>query len=64
MGQKTPLEIDVHTGVPSGPFAQSFQSYLGTLAREKVSILTPRWEDVTEAEKNLIWQDVQVNNLY
>ena len=64
MGQKTPLDIDVQTGVASGPFAQSFQSYLGTLAREKVSILTPRWEDVTEAEKNLIWQDVQVNILY
>ena len=60
-GEKTPLDIDVHTGIASGPHAQSFSSYLGVLAREKFCILKS-WDEVTEVERNLIWQDILVRH--
>lgn len=60
-GQKTPLDIDVATGVATGPNATNFQSYLGFLVREHVSILTPSWDKVTPAQKDMLWQDVLVS---
>jgi len=36
-GQKTHVDIDVNTRVPTGPYADIFKSYLGTLARERIS---------------------------
>ena len=59
-GEKTSLEIDVHTRVASGLNAPSFQSYLGFIARDKISIVILHWEDVPEARKNMLWQDILV----
>ena len=44
-----------------------FFSYLGVLARSKVSILEPDWDHVIKAYKNMIWFDICVSyllNLY
>jgi len=41
-----------------------FVNYLGVLARMKVSILLLTWDHVTEAEKNLIWQDLTVSHSF
>lgn len=60
-GERIPVNIDVNTGIASGPNAESFSSYLGVVAREKISILVPSWEHVTENEKNMIWQDIMVS---
>ena len=46
----------------SGPNRAVFVSYLGVLARTKVSILVPTWDHVTESEKNTIWQDLTVSH--
>jgi len=40
-GQKTHVDINVDTGEPSGRYGDVFKSYLGMLARERISILTP-----------------------
>ena len=56
--------IDPHSGRASGPNAAKFGSYLGVLARSKVSILIPDWDHVTEEEKDLIWQDLCVSNKF
>ena len=61
-GEKTPVDIDVNTGVASGPNGDIFKTYLGMLARERISILTPSFDHVQEVDRNMIWQDIQVNN--
>jgi len=33
------------------------------LAREKISILTPCFDHVTEFDRNMIWQDLLVTNI-
>jgi len=42
-GERTPLTIDVSTGVASGPKAENFISYLGVMACEKIYSLGPSW---------------------
>ncbi|XP_052727001.1 uncharacterized protein LOC108332271 isoform X1 [Vigna angularis] len=59
-GERTPVIIDVVTGVASGPNAYVFRSYLGVLARDRISILTPSFDHVSEADRNLIWQDLLI----
>ncbi|BAT79474.1 hypothetical protein VIGAN_02236900, partial [Vigna angularis var. angularis] len=59
-GERTPIIIDVVTGVASGPNADVFRSYLGVLARDRISILTPSFDHVSEADRNLIWQDLLI----
>jgi len=39
-GKKTPVDVDVHTSRAIGPNAEIFHTYLGIVAREKISILT------------------------
>ena len=59
-GRKTFVDIDVRTSIAGGPNSKIFQSYLGVLVREHISILVPYWEDVPEMQKNLLWQDILV----
>jgi len=53
-GHKTHVDINVDTGEPSGHFGDVFKSYLGMLARERISILTPSFDHVTEADREMI----------
>jgi len=62
-GQKTHVDINVDTRMPSGHYADVFKSYLGILAREKISILTPSFDHVTEVDREMIWQDLLVTNI-
>ncbi|KOM55996.1 hypothetical protein LR48_Vigan10g188800 [Vigna angularis] len=43
-GERTPIIIDIVTRVASGPNADVFRSYLGVLARDRISILTPSFD--------------------
>jgi len=61
-GSKVAIQIDPQTGRAFGPNSPQFSSYLGVLARTKVSILLPTWDDVTKAEKNMIWQDLTISH--
>ena len=58
--ERLPVEFDTRSGKASGPNAARFSSYLGLLGRQHISINIPSWEEVEEAEKNLMWQDIQV----
>jgi len=53
-GQKTPVDINVNIEMPRGPYADVLKSNLGMLAREKISILTPSFDHVTEVDRNMI----------
>jgi len=45
-GEKTPVNIDVNTGVASGPNVETFSSYLGVVSHEILSILINSRDDV------------------
>ena len=62
-GEKTHVDINVDTRMPSGHYANVFRSYLGMLARERISILTPSFDHVTEVDRKMIWQDLLVSNI-
>ena len=62
-GQKIHVDINVNTGMPSSRYTDVFKSYLGILARERISILTPCFDHVTEFDRNMIWQDLLVTNI-
>jgi len=62
-GQKTHVDINVDTGEPSGHFGDVFKNYLGMLARERISILMPSFDHVTQADREMIWQDILVTNI-
>jgi len=62
-GQKTHVDINIDTGMPSGRYADIFKSYLGMLARERISILMPSFDHVTEVDREMIWQDLLVTNI-
>jgi len=63
-GFKVAIDFDPQTARASGLNHVMFNSYLGVLARTKVSILYPSWDHVTEAEKNMIWQDITVSRSF
>ena len=62
-GQKTPVDINVDTIMPTGRYADIFKIYLGMLARDKRSILTTSFDHVTKVDRELIWQDLLVTNI-
>jgi len=55
------MNIDVNTEVAFGPNAKTFNNYLGVISRERLSILINSWDDVSEVDRNMLWQDVRVN---
>ncbi|KOM27029.1 hypothetical protein LR48_Vigan358s000700 [Vigna angularis] len=57
-GERTPVNVNVTTGVATGPHADDFRSYLGVVARNKISILIPSFDHVSEGDRNIIWQDI------
>jgi len=50
------VDVNVHTGRATRPNAEIFHTYLGIVAREKISILAQSWDHVTEHERNIIWE--------
>jgi len=47
--------------VASGPNDEMLSSYLGVVSRERLSILINSWDDVSEVDPNMLWEDVQVS---
>ena len=62
-GRKTHVDINVDTSEPIGRCGDVFKSNLGMLARERISILTPSFDHVTEVDREMIWQDLLVTNI-
>ncbi|KAL5154445.1 hypothetical protein HKD37_19G053805 [Glycine soja] len=46
----------------SGPYKEKFHSYLGVVARKKIPIVHSNWNVVPKSLKNLIWDDILINN--
>ncbi|PRQ34705.1 hypothetical protein RchiOBHm_Chr5g0072061 [Rosa chinensis] len=47
-------------GEPIGKAGKEMQSYIGVLARKKVAISNPTWNDVLMEHKNKIWEGVKL----
>jgi len=60
-GAKTRVGIDVNTGVVFGPKLDEFMSYLGIVSCERLSIFINSWDEVSEVDWNIIWEDVLVS---
>jgi len=60
-GEKTPVDIDVNTEVVTGPNVETFSNYLGVVACERLSILINSWDDVSEVDQNMLWEDILVS---
>ena len=58
--ERMPIKIDPRSSETSGPWEKKYCSYIGMLAKTKVSIAIACWDDVAEVEKNLLWQDLVV----
>jgi len=53
-GEKTRVNIDVNTGVSSGPNAETFNRYLRVVSRERLSILINSLDDILKVDRNML----------
>ncbi|XP_062014202.1 uncharacterized protein LOC133730667 [Rosa rugosa] len=56
-GRKLTIQIN-DKGEPYGKAAKEMQSYIGVLARTKISIVTGDWREVDPEEKQKIWESI------
>jgi len=59
--EKTRVSIDVNTRVTSIPNAKVFNNYLGVVSRERLPILIISWDEVSDVDRNMLWEDVWVS---
>ena len=48
------------TGKADNPHKKKLRTYLGIVARDKVNVTYDTWKKVPTAQKDLIWEDIQV----
>ncbi|KAH1202995.1 hypothetical protein GmHk_17G049331 [Glycine max] len=53
------VHVDPATGKADGPHRKKLRTYLGIVARDKVSVTYENWKEVPTAQKDLIWEDIQ-----
>ena len=54
------VHVDPATGKADGPHKKKLRTYLGIVARDKVDVTYDTWKEVPVAQKDLIWEDIQV----
>ncbi|KAL5133437.1 hypothetical protein HKD37_03G006770 [Glycine soja] len=54
------VHVDPATGKADGPHRKKLRTYLGIVARDKVDVTYENWKEVPTAQKDLIWEDIQV----
>ena len=54
------VHVDPVTGKADGPHRKKLRTYLGIVARDKVDVTYENWKEVPTAQKDLIWEDIQV----
>ncbi|KAH1256918.1 hypothetical protein GmHk_03G006987 [Glycine max] len=60
-GAKRPVvNIDPATGKVKGPHKKKLRTYLRIVARDKVDVTYDTWKEVPTAQKDLIWEDIQI----
>ena len=61
VGAKRPLvHVDPATGKVNGPYNKKLRTYLGIVTCDKVDVTYKNWNQVPTAQKDLIWEDIQV----
>lgn len=63
-GHKIPLEWDQVTKIPCGDHKDTFSTYLGVIARERICITYKTWKDVPREVQNVVFESVKVNTYY
>jgi len=54
------VHVDPTTGKADGPHSKKLRTYLKIVARDKVDVTYKNWKQVPAAQKDLIWEDIQV----
>ena len=54
------VHVDPVTGKANGPQKKKLRTYLGIVAHDKVDVTYDTWKEVPTAQKDLIWEDIQV----
>ncbi|KAH1194242.1 hypothetical protein GmHk_19G055088 [Glycine max] len=53
------VHVDPATGKADDPHRKKLRTYLGIVARDKVDVTFENWKEVSTAQKDLIWEDIQ-----
>ncbi|KAL5190745.1 hypothetical protein HKD37_04G010119 [Glycine soja] len=53
------VHVDPATRKVDGPYKKKLRTYLGIVARDKVDMTYETWKEVSVAQKDLIWEDIQ-----
>ena len=54
------VHVDPATNKADGPHRKKLRTYLGIVARDKVAVTYENWKEVPIAQKDFIWEDIQV----
>jgi len=54
------VHVDLATGKADGLHKKKLRTYLGIVACDKVDETYETWKEVPAAQKDLIWEDIQV----
>jgi len=54
------VHVDLATGKVDGSNKKKLRTYLGIVARDKVDVTYENWKQVPTAQKDLIWEDIQI----
>ena len=54
------VHVDPATDKADGPQRKKLRIYLGIVARDKMDITCENWKEVPTAQKDLLWEDIQV----
>ena len=55
--------MDPATGKADNSQRKKLRTYLGIVARDMVDVTYENWKQVPTAQKDLIWEDIQVSDL-
>jgi len=63
MMERPVIHVDSATGKTDGLHRRKLRMHLGIVARDKVDVTFVNWKEVSTAQKDLIWEDIQVFEL-
>ena len=58
------VHVDPATRKADGPHKKKLRIYLGIVAYDKVDVTYDNWKQVPTTQKDLIYEDIQVFQLY
>ena len=60
-GAERPMvHVDPATGKADSSHKKKLRTYLGIVVHDKVDVTSENWKEVPTAQKDLIWEDIQV----